>query len=89
MLQCADAAVAHGVSCAAARRAAHEPLRRVLALDGFMADAAQEALLRMSGSAAVVREGREQVTFGALRRVVNVLGAHAAILVQPFGCNVD
>ena len=85
-------AATHSISTAAARDTAYEPpkrLRCVFAPDGFMADAAQEALLRMSGSTAVVGEGRERVTLGALRRVVNVLGAHAAVLVQPFGCNVD
>ena len=90
--ECAHTAATHSISTAAARDTAYEPpkrLRRVLALDGFMADAAQEALLRMSGSAAVVGEGRERVTLGALRRVVDVLGAHAAVLVQPFGCKVD
>ena len=53
-------AATHSISTAAARDTAYEPrrrLRRVLALDGFMADAAQEALLRMSGSRWQQRQG--------------------------------
>jgi hypothetical protein len=62
----------------------------VLVLNGFMADAAHDAPLRASGSAAaVVGEWRKRVTLGALRGVIDVLGAHAAMFVQPFGCKVD
>ena len=82
MLQRADAAVAHGVSCAAARHAAHEPLRRVLALRECVADAAQEAL---RWGAAAASKCNQVVALGALRGVVHSFGANAAELVQPLG----
>ena len=72
-----NASTTHGVASAAARHAAHEPLRRVLALRAYVADAANEG----GRAVAAGRTGPERVAFGALRRVVNVLGAHAAVLV--------
>ena len=62
----------------------------MLALKGFVADTAHKAPLHVSGStAAVLGQGREGMTLGALRSVVNVLDAHATMLVELFGCKVD
>ena len=85
MLQRADAAAAHCVSCAAARHAAHNPLRRVLALRERVAHAAQEAL-RWGAAAS---KCNQVVALRALRGVVNSFGAHATELVQPLGGEVD
>ncbi len=86
MLQRADAAVAHGVSCAAARHAAHEPLRRMLALRECVADAAQETL---RWGAAAASKCNQVVALGTLRGVVHSFGADAAELIQPLGGEVD
>ena len=43
--------------------------------------------LRLSAAAAVERD--EIVAFRTLRGVVDVLGAHAPVLVQPLGGEVD
>ena len=86
-MQRADAAVAHGVSCAAPCHAAHQPQRRLLALRMRVADAAHDAL--RCCTAASAGQGCKRVTFGALRGVVHGVGAHAAVLVKPFGGKVD
>ena len=86
-MQRADAAVAHGVSCAAPCHAAHQPLCRLLALRMRVADAAYNAL--RCSTAAFIGEGHQRVTFGALRGVVHGFGAHAAELVKPLGGDVD
>ncbi len=39
--------------------------------------------------AAAAAKRHEMVTFRTLRRVVDVLGAHAPVLVKPFGGDVD
>lgn len=38
---------------------------------------------------AAADKGRECVAFRALRRVVDVLGAHAAVLIRPLGGKID
>ena len=86
-MQCTDAAVAHGVSCAAPCHAAHQPQRRLLALRMRVADAAHDAL--RCSTAASAGQGRQRVTFGALRGVVHGFGAHAAELVKPLGGDDD
>jgi len=78
-----DAIVAHGVAFAAACQAAHEPLQRLFALRASVADAANEDGRVAAGA------WNECVAFGALRRVVNILGAYVAVLVQPFRGQVD
>ncbi len=44
-------------------------------------------LLRLRDAAAV--KGNEGVAFRALRRIVDVLGTHAPVLIQPLGGEVD
>ena len=86
-MQRADAAVAHGVSCAAPCHAAHQPQRRLLALRARVADAAHDAL--RCSTAASAGQGRQRVTFGALRGVVHGFGTPAAELVKPLRGDVD
>jgi hypothetical protein len=87
LMQRADTAVAHGVSCAAPCHAAHQPQRRLLALCARVAHAAHDAL--HCSTAASAGEGHQRATFGALRGVVRGFGAHAAELVKPLGGDVD
>ncbi len=86
-----DAACAHGVVSAASSHATHQPDARLRPLRRTVAHAANEVgidgLLRLWVAAA--DKGREGVAFRALRRVVHVFGAHAPVLVQPLGCEVD
>ena len=87
-----DASCAHGVASAASSHAAHQPIARMLPLRRPVAHAANHVvgiarLLRLRAAAA--DKGREGVAFRALRRVVHVLAAHAAVLVQPLGGEVD
>ena len=86
-MQRADAAVAHGVSCATPCHAAHQPQRRLLARRMRVADAAHDAL-RCSTAASAGERG-QRMALGALRGVVHGFGAHAAELVKPFSGDVD
>ena len=76
---------------AASCNAAHTPLRRVLALGASVAHAAHERLLRLrravNGASAGKRD--QEVALGALRRIVHVLRADKAVLIQPLGGKVD
>ena len=84
---------AHGVAPTAASHAAHQPLARMLPQRRRVAHAAHDVcaarLLRLSAAAAAKGDRDEIVAFRTLRRVVDVLGAHAPVLVQPLGGEVD
>jgi hypothetical protein len=87
LLHRAGAAVAHGVSCAALCHAAHEPLRRALALFKRVADAAHEAL--RWGMTTSLSKVSQSVALGALCGVVHSFGANATMFIQPLGGKVD
>ena len=74
---------AHGVAPAAASHAAHQPLARMLPRRRRVAHAAHDV------SAAAATKRHERMTLRALRRVVDVLGAHAPVLVKPLRGEVD
>jgi hypothetical protein len=80
-----------GVAPAEASHAAHQPLLRMLPRHRRVAHAAHDVraarLLRLRGAAATKRH--ERMPLRALRRVVDVLGAHALVLVKPLGGEVD
>ena len=84
---------AHGVAPTAASHAAHQPLARMLPHRRRVAHAAHDVcaarLLRLSAAATAKGDRDEIVAFRTLRRVVDVLGAHAPVLVQPLGGEVD
>ena len=86
--QRAEAAAAHEVAAAAAHHAAHEPLRSALAVGKTVTNPAHDTLLRLC-AAITGNQGQERVSLWALRGVVHVLGAHAAVLVQPLCGEVD
>jgi hypothetical protein len=76
------------VACATANHAAHQPIAG--AIDGRrrVAHTTHEiSAPGFRGTAAV--NGDQSVAFGALGRVVDVLWAHAAVLIQPLGGEVD
>jgi hypothetical protein len=52
-------------------------------------DVCAARLLRLSAAAAAKGDRDEIVAFRTLRRVVDVLGAQAPVLVQPLGGEVD
>ena len=82
---------AHGVAPTAASHAAHQPLARMLPQRRRVAHAAHHDVCaaRLSAAATAKGDRDEIVAFGTLRRVVDVLGAHAPVLVQPLGGEVD
>jgi hypothetical protein len=85
-----DASCTHGVASAASSHAAHQPVARMVLLHRAVTHSANEMVARLLRQrVAAAEKGREGVAFRALHRVVDVLGAQVAILIQPLGGKVD